>query len=131
MSGPNITRRALLASAAAAGCTAVVAPAIAQAAPRIVVIGGGFAGASCARALKEADARLAVTLVETNATFTACPFSNSVIAGLRDLRQQQFTYDRLAAGGIAVKIATAAAVDPHPRTVTLGDGTRISYDRLV
>lgn len=131
MSGPNIDRRALLASAAAAGCTAVFAPAIAQAAPRVVVIGGGFAGASCARALKQADARIAVTLIEANATFTACPFSNSVIAGLRDLRQQQFTYDRLAAGGIAVRIATAAAVDPHARTVMLADGTRISYDRLV
>ena len=50
------------------------------------MIGGGFAGATCARALKRLDPRLAVTLVEPNADYTACPFSNLVIAGLRDLR---------------------------------------------
>ena len=52
----------------------------------MVVVGGGFAGASCARALKKLDPRITVTLVEASQTFTACPFSNAVIAGLRDLR---------------------------------------------
>ncbi len=60
-------------------------PAFAQAAPRVVVIGGGFGGASCARALKAIDPKLQVTLVEPNKTFTACPFSNNVIAGLRSI----------------------------------------------
>ena len=76
------------------------APAIAQAAPRVVVIGGGFAGASAARAIKKADPRIAVTLVEANPTFTACPFSNLVIGGLRELKQQQFGYGQVAADGI-------------------------------
>ena len=53
-------------------------------APRVVVIGGGFAGASCARALQRAAWR--VTLVEPSATYTACPFSNAVIAGLAAAR---------------------------------------------
>jgi NADPH-dependent 2,4-dienoyl-CoA reductase/sulfur reductase-like enzyme len=79
------------------------------AAPRVVVIGGGFAGASCARALRQADPRIAVTLVEANATFTACPFSNEVIAGLRELSAQQFTYERVAADGIAVARAMATS----------------------
>ena len=52
----------------------------------------------CARALKQADPHIAVTLVEANRTFTACPFSNGVIAGLRDLKRQQFGYDKVAAG---------------------------------
>ena len=60
-------------------------PAFAQAAARVVVIGGGFGGASCARALKAIDPKLQVTLVEPNKTFTACPFSNIVIAGLRSI----------------------------------------------
>src|SRR5206468_3640071 len=73
-------------------------PARAQATgPRVVVVGGGFAGASCARALRRADPRIAVTLVEPNATFVACPFSNSVISGLRELSAQQFTYEHVAA----------------------------------
>src|SRR5207244_9202105 len=108
------------------------APAFAQdAAPRVVVVGGGFAGASCARALRQLDPRIAVTLVEANATFTACPFSNGVIAGLRELSAQQFTYERVAADGIAVARAIATAVDAQARSVSLADGTSLPYDRLV
>ena len=70
-----------------------VPSAFAQAAARIVVIGGGFGGASCARALRQLDPKLQVTLIEPNRIFTACPFSNEVIAGLRELQAQQFTYD--------------------------------------
>ncbi|HSF05725.1 MAG TPA: NAD(P)/FAD-dependent oxidoreductase [Methylomirabilota bacterium] len=107
-------------------------PTFAQgAAPRVVVVGGGFAGASCARALRQADSRLAVTLVEANATFTACPLSNAVIGGLRELSAQEFTYERLAADGIVVVRATATAVDASARSLTLGDGGRLPYDRLV
>jgi sulfide dehydrogenase [flavocytochrome c] flavoprotein subunit len=98
---------------------------------RVVIVGGGFAGASCARALRQADPKLAVTLIEASPTFTACPFSNAVIGGLRELSAQQFTYERVAADGITVVRATATAVDTSTRAVTLGDGKRVPYDRLV
>ena len=62
-------------------------------------MGGGFAGATCARFIKRIDPRITVTLVEASQTFTACPFSNGVIAGLRDLKAQQFGYDKIAADG--------------------------------
>jgi NADPH-dependent 2,4-dienoyl-CoA reductase/sulfur reductase-like enzyme len=107
-------------------------PAFAQGtAPRVVIVGGGFAGASCARALRQNDRRLAVTLVEANPTFTACPFSNAVIGGLRELGAQRFTYAGIAADGITVVHARATAVDPASRAVTLADGARLAYDRLV
>jgi NADPH-dependent 2,4-dienoyl-CoA reductase/sulfur reductase-like enzyme len=107
-------------------------PAIAQgAAGRVVVVGGGFGGATCARFLKRINPRLAVTLVEVSRTFTACPFSNNVIAGLRDLKAQQFGYDKVGADGITLAFAEATGVDPQARTVTLGNGTRLDYDRLV
>ncbi len=87
--------------AAGAAAAMLGAPAaLAQAAPRVVVIGGGFAGASFARALKREDAAIAVTLVEPNARYTACPLSNAVIAGLREIGAQQFGYDGLAKDGI-------------------------------
>src|SRR5205823_10031462 len=118
---------------AAAGWAALAsAPALAQgAAGRVVVIGGRFAGATCARTVKRLDPRLTVTVVEQNATFTACPFSNEVIAGSRELRNQQFTYDKIAGDGVALAKQAATGVDPQARTVTLADGTRIPYDRLV
>jgi sulfide dehydrogenase [flavocytochrome c] flavoprotein chain len=97
----------------------------------VVVVGGGFAGASCARALKSLDRTIAVTLVETNRTFTACPFSNVVIAGLRELAAQQFGYDKIAADGVVLAHGTASIVDAQARSITVGDGTRLNYDRLV
>jgi NADPH-dependent 2,4-dienoyl-CoA reductase/sulfur reductase-like enzyme len=118
-----------IAAAASAGLFPI--PLIAQAAPRVVVVGGGFAGASCARALRRADPRIAVTLVEPRTTFTACPFSNAVIAGLRELGAQQFTYEKLSADGITLARSSASAVDARARSVALADGSRLPYDRLV
>jgi sulfide dehydrogenase [flavocytochrome c] flavoprotein chain len=108
------------------------APAFAQGAgPRVVVVGGGFGGASCARALRQADPRIQVTLVEPDATFTACPLSNAVIAGLRPLSAQQFTYDHVVAAGIPIVRGTATAVDAGSQSVAVAGGTRLGYDRLV
>jgi sulfide dehydrogenase [flavocytochrome c] flavoprotein subunit len=126
------SRREFLRSTVAASAALFPLPALAQpAAARVVVVGGGFAGTSCARALRQADSRITVTLVETDATFIACPFSNAVIGGLRELSAQQFTYGRVAANGIVVARGTATAVDAPARSITLAEGTRLPYDRLV
>jgi sulfide dehydrogenase [flavocytochrome c] flavoprotein subunit len=106
-------------------------PSRAQAAARIIVIGGGFGGAACARALRRIDAKLQVTLVEPNKVFTACPFSNEVIAGLREIEAQQFNYDKIVAEGVSVIAQAAVKIDPQARTVGLADGTSLAYDRLV
>jgi sulfide dehydrogenase [flavocytochrome c] flavoprotein subunit len=129
---PRRTRRDILKLGIIAAASRFCAPALAQdAAARIVVIGGGFAGATCARALKRLDPHLAVTLVEANPEYTACPFSNLVIAGLRDLRDQQFGYDRLRTDGVELAALSATAIDPQARAVKLGDGAKLPYDRLI
>jgi sulfide dehydrogenase [flavocytochrome c] flavoprotein subunit len=94
-------------------------------------VGGGFAGATVARSLHRLDPRVEVTLVEPNATFTACPFSNDVLAGLRDIRDQRFDYRALRVEGVTVMHAAAAAVDPQARQVRLADGGTLTYDRLI
>jgi NADPH-dependent 2,4-dienoyl-CoA reductase/sulfur reductase-like enzyme len=95
------------------------------------VVGGGFGGATAARFLRRADPNLDVTLVEPNAQFTACPFSNDVIAGLRDIAAQRFDYAAIAASGIPVIQAQATSVDPAARRVTLSTTTTLPYDRLI
>src|SRR5438067_4773019 len=90
-------------------------------AARVVVVGGGFAGASCARALRQADPRIVVTLVEAAATFTACPFSTTVIACLRELPAQQFTYERAAADAISILRAVATSAYAQMPALTLAD----------
>ncbi|MBX3498992.1 MAG: FAD-dependent oxidoreductase [Alphaproteobacteria bacterium] len=110
---------------------ALAAPrlASAQAAGRVVVIGGGFAGATCARTLKALEPKLAVSLVEPDRVFTACPFSNGVIGGLREIAQQQFTHDGVERAGVTIARGTAIAVDG--REVVLEGGARLAFDRLV
>nr|WP_320109763.1 NAD(P)/FAD-dependent oxidoreductase [Rhodopseudomonas sp. P2A-2r] len=106
-------------------------PALAQGAAKVVVIGGGFGGASCARALRQLDPSIQITLVEPNATYTSCPFSNAVIVGMRPLEAQQFGYGKFAAEGIAVVPQMAAGIDAQARSVKLADGSSLTYDRLV
>jgi len=131
MTAKRTSRRDFL-KTAAAGAAMLPLPAIAQGAPaRVVVVGGGFGGATCARFVKWIDPRIAVTLVEANPRFTACPFSNLVVVGLRELSAQEFGYDKLASEQIALNLAPATAVDAQGRSVALGNGTRLSYDRLV
>ena len=124
------TRRGFLKLAGAAG---LAAPAVAsaQGAGRVVVVGGGFGGATAARTLKRLQPGLSVTLVEPNPVYTSCPFSNSVLAGLREMPQQQFGYDAAKAAGVTFAPTSATAVDAAGRTVTLADGTKLAWDRLV
>jgi NADPH-dependent 2,4-dienoyl-CoA reductase/sulfur reductase-like enzyme len=133
MTAKRTSRRDFLKTAVAgASAAALPLPAIAQGAGgRVVVVGGGFGGATCARFIRRIDPRIAVTLVEANPTFTACPFSNLIIIGLRELKAQEFGYDKLAADQVSVQISPATAIDAQSRSVTLGNGTRLPYDRLV
>jgi sulfide dehydrogenase [flavocytochrome c] flavoprotein chain len=125
----RLTRRAFLSGSTSAGLLA--APALAQGRARVVVVGGGFAGAICARELQRAMPRAAVTLIEASPIFTACPLSNSVIAGLRTIGEQRFGYDALRAEGIAIVHDQARGVDPQSRLVSLGGNSVLGYDRLV
>jgi sulfide dehydrogenase [flavocytochrome c] flavoprotein subunit len=131
MKTKHTSRRDFLKRATAAAAMLPL-PAIAQGAGgRVMVVGGGFAGATCARFIKRNDPRITVTLVEANPTFIACPFSNAVIAGLRELKAQEFGYDKFAGDQIVLNIAPAAAVDAQARVVMLSNGARLFYDRLV
>jgi sulfide dehydrogenase [flavocytochrome c] flavoprotein subunit len=127
-----LTRRdAARGIAATVAASAMPCPSFAQSAARIAVIGGGFAGASCARALRRLDPGLQVTLIEPNRSFAACPFSNEVIGGLREMEAQLFGYERIAAEGVRVVAQAAVKIDPQARSIGLADGSFAGYDRLV
>jgi len=126
------TRRRWLAGAAALTGSALLPACTAGGAkPRVVIIGGGFAGTSCARALRNAAPEIMVTLIESKTTYTACPFSNLVLAGERKLSEQQFTYDALQSLGIELLSTEAVDVDPAKRSVRIAEGQPIAYDRLI
>lgn len=99
----------------------------------VVVVGGGFAGATLARHVRLWSAgSVAVTLVERHPVFISCPMSNRVLGGQLDLVDLTQSYDRLfGPWGIEGRFDTAVGIDPDRRTVTLAGGDRLSYDRLV
>lgn len=95
---------------------------------RVVIVGGGFGGASLARALKRHAPDIAVTLIERDRHHPRAPFSNGVLGGLWPLERIRFGYDGLSAAGIEVIHDTATALDPATRQVAraAGGSTAIS-----
>lgn len=97
----------------------------------VVVVGGGFGGATTARYLKRHNPDMAVTLIEPDRRFYTCPFSNLVLGGLRDFESIGHGFDDLRRAGVTVVHSRASAVDRTARKVTLADGATLAYDRLV
>ena len=99
---------------------------------RVVVVGGGFGGAACAKYLRLADPSLEVTLVTPQRQFITCPFSNAALAGLRSIASLTHTYRQLREGyGVQIVHAQAREIDPTIRILALSDGSTLAYDRLV
>ncbi|MGV3571942.1 MAG: NAD(P)/FAD-dependent oxidoreductase [Ramlibacter sp.] len=128
-------RRHFLHSAAAvallgtAGCATTSIPSRA----RVVVIGGGYGGATAARYVRLlSDHKIDVVLIEPNDAFVSCPLSNLVLGGSKRIGDVTTPYSGLARNhGITVVKDLAAAVDTTRKTVTLASGATIGYDKLV
>jgi NADPH-dependent 2,4-dienoyl-CoA reductase/sulfur reductase-like enzyme len=97
----------------------------------LVVVGGGFAGATLARSVKRLSPEITVVLIEARERYVSCPMSNLVIAGRRSLAAQTFDYRGLEAAGVEVVRGMAVDVDATKQRVRLQGGVTIDYDRLV
>ncbi len=98
--------------------------------PRVVVIGGGWGGATAAKYLRLGDPGIEVVLVEPNRQFISCPFSNLVLSGLRSIDSLTFSYDGLRKHGVTLIHEMAIAIEPDAKRVRVGEGY-VQYDRLV
>lgn len=123
------TLGASAALASLAGCASSVQSAKAK----VVVIGGGYGGATAAKYIRMWSAgAIDVILIEPNASFISCPLSNLVLGGSRQIADLTVTYDNLTRRhGIRVVREYVKAVDADQRSVTLAGGQTLSYDRLV
>lgn len=124
----TFSRRVLLASGAV--LAAPVTPR-AQTQARLLVIGGGFGGASAANFARRAYPWLDVTLVEPRERFVTCPYGNLVLAGEKRIEDITHGYDGLRARGVRVVHGWAEGVDATARRVRLRGGETLSYDRLI
>lgn len=124
-------RQAFGLAGAALGTPMLAASARAQPTARVVVVGGGFGGVAAARTLRRLAPDIAVTLVVESPVFTTCPFSNTVIGGMRDLQSIQFSYDALQSTGIDIHVDKALGVETGGKRIRLASGESLTYDRAI
>ena len=132
----GITRRTFLGTAGTAAAMAVLGcngKPLRAAMAKVVVVGGGYGGATAAKYLKLFDPLLDVTLIEKTAEYyLSCPGSNEVLAGWQGLEWLRRSHDSLRKRhGIRLVHGEAAAIDAKRRRVRLRDGPEIFYDRLI
>ncbi|MEL7397772.1 MAG: FAD-dependent oxidoreductase, partial [Pseudomonadota bacterium] len=128
----KLNRRAFI----GAGSAAMSAPYVlaeGAARPKVVVVGGGAGGATAARYLaQDSEGAIDVTLIEPSRTYFSCFFSNLYLGGFKSLEDIGHTYGALpAAFGMNVVHDWVVDVDHAVKTVTLGSGARLQYDKLI
>ena len=114
-------------AASLAGCAGLGTPSKA----RVVVIGGGFGGATAAKYIRLWDPAIDVVLIDREPQFVSCPISNLVLAGYAGM--PQITHDRagLARRGVQVVHDEVTAIDAAKKSVRLASGGEIAYERLI
>lgn len=133
----NLTRRESLKWMGLAGLGAMTGfPSLSLAgdAPsgHIVVVGGGFGGATAAKYLKRLAPSLDVTLIEPERRYITCPFTNLYLGGVRSFESLWHTFDELRDElGVTVIHDWAKDVDVEGRRIQLSDGESLSWDRLI
>ena len=107
------------------------APFAAGAKAQVVVVGGGFGGATAAKYIKRFDPSISVTLVEPSTNFVTCPFSNTVIGGLNTMDYITHNFDALKKMGVKVVHDLVAHIDGAKKQVKLARGGTIKFDRCI
>ena len=99
---------------------------------RVVVIGGGYAGATVAKYLRLWSlGSIEVVVVEPNSQFVSCPLSNLVLGGSKSINDLTFGYDALKSNhGIKWVQDTVTAIDASAKKITMLRG-ELNYDRLI
>jgi NADPH-dependent 2,4-dienoyl-CoA reductase/sulfur reductase-like enzyme len=138
--GTVLRRQFLMASGASLGAMALgglagCAPAMkGDVAPksgrRVVVIGGGWGGATAAKYVRLADPSIEVIMLEPQKQFISCPLSNLVLSDVRTLQSLTMSYGGLRGHGVKIVHDEASAIEPAARRVRVGEGW-LEYDRLI
>ncbi len=125
------TGLALGSLSALSGCATLTSQAPAKA--QVVVIGGGYGGATAAKYVRVlSNYKISVVLVEPNNTFISCPMSNLVLGGSKTMAQITTPYTALSSKhGVSLVHDLVTAIDPAKKTVSLKNGGTISYDKLI
>jgi NADPH-dependent 2,4-dienoyl-CoA reductase/sulfur reductase-like enzyme len=99
---------------------------------RVVVIGGGYAGAAAAKYLRLWSlGAIEVVVIEPNQQFVSCPLSNLVLGGSKSINDLTFDYQLLKSNhGIQWVQDQVIAIDADAKKISMLRG-ELSYDRLI
>ncbi len=124
---------AAAASTTLAGLSACASTTRGKSRAHVVVVGGGYGGATAAKYLRMwSEGTVDVTLIERNPSFVSCPVSNLVIGGLKEMADITVSYDNLKSKwGVRLITDEVIAVDTAKRSVSTANNGTLSYDRLV
>jgi NADPH-dependent 2,4-dienoyl-CoA reductase/sulfur reductase-like enzyme len=97
------------------------------------VVGGGYGGATAAKYVRWlSDYKIDVVLIEPQEAFISCPISNLVLSGVKQMADITTPYSALSKRhGVTVVKDIAKSIDTRAKTVTLGGGATIGYDKLI
>ncbi|MEZ5492886.1 MAG: FAD/NAD(P)-binding oxidoreductase [Gammaproteobacteria bacterium] len=130
----NMNRRQALAAIGAVSASTLIPSTRAAAAnPRVLVIGGGFAGSTAAKYLRKwSGGNIDVRLIDPQATHTSCVMSNLVLNRQLKLSDLRFSHDLLAQNyGVEVVKDRVVEIDPVGHRVRLNQGGWENYDKLI
>src|SRR5918999_597587 len=124
-------RRDFLKLAGAASLAGCATPPSTPSKARVVVVGGGFGGATAAKYIRLWDPAIDVVLVERDASFISCPISNLVLGGYTGMAEISRGYDALRRHGVQVVHDEAVAIDSAKKTVRLVRSGELAYEGLI
>jgi len=134
----RISRREFLKASGAAAATSLLSGCLTQPSVpskpigRVIVIGGGFGGATAAKYLRMwSEGTIEVFLIERNAEFISCPTSNLVLGGTKTMGDITRSYSRLREYGVQVLRDEATAINVEKKRVSLKRIEDLPYDRLI
>lgn len=131
----HVNRRAFLGTLAAGAALGTLGlPSLVRAGgptARVVVVGGGYGGATCAKYLRVYDQNIDVTLIEPKERYVSCPFSNEVLGGDGTMEGITFGYENLARRGVNVIKDRVTDIRPAQHQVATQGGLVLSYDMIV
>ena len=134
----NMNRRTFL-QASGAAPAAVTVSAITGCAsigrgvgPKVVIVGGGYGGATAAKYIRMWGPNIDVTLIERNVEFISCPMSNLVLGGSKTMQDITVSFDTLQKKyGVKVLRGDATGVDVDKKVVRMANGDEIQFDRVI
>ena len=132
----NMNRRAFLKSTSAVTTSAAAAlsgcATLGHSGPKVVIVGGGYGGATAAKYIKMWSPNIEVTLIERDIEFVSCPLSNLVLGGSQTMKDITLTYDTLQKKyGVKMVRGEAIAVDAEKKIIRMARGDTIPFDRVI